>query len=190
MPASPGGMIIRSTCGPRSSLTAALWLPCVDDALHPRQRGEALDEGRRVIGLRQQVQVADRLAAASEGPGRHDRAHTGDARERRRPAPRPTRRPDRGASAAARAVQRGDARQDRCLRSLRQAADGPKATGLGRPPEILDRFDAERFVEQLDRLRPDARHLEELDRASAGTPPAVARGTPGGRSRRARRACR
>jgi hypothetical protein len=59
-------------------LVAAL----ADDLLHGTEAREALDDGRPVVGLGEQVQVADRLASAAERACRLDPDHARGALQR------------------------------------------------------------------------------------------------------------
>jgi len=52
-----------------------------ENALHARQPGEAADEGSGVGRLRQQVQVADRLAPPPERAGRLEAGYPRDVRQ-------------------------------------------------------------------------------------------------------------
>ena len=70
VPASPGGMTIRSTCGPRMQPDRRLVAALVDDVVDDAERGEPPDQAGRVVGLGEEVQVADRLALAPERAGR------------------------------------------------------------------------------------------------------------------------
>ena len=72
VPASPGGITMRSTCGPRMRRTAALcdpaftmWSTVPSRVNRPIKRG-------RVIGLGEEIEVADRLAPPAERTRRLD----------------------------------------------------------------------------------------------------------------------
>ena len=164
MPASPGGMTIRSTCGsahqPDGRLVAAL----VDDLVDDPERREAPDQGPGVVGLGEEVEVADRLPLAAERAGRLDAAEPGRVGERR----------DHVLDLLLRAVQEHPPRrrfepvdplEDERLGPLRQAAQAAQPAGLGGRAQIVDRLDLELGVELADGLRPETRDLEQVDEA-------------------------
>ena len=121
VPASPGGMIIRSTCGPREQAHRRLVRRRRREPARPTQGREPLDQRGRVVGLGQQVEVADRLAPSAERAGRLDPSHAGRSSTARPGADRRSPRPRPGASARP-VLERRDPGQDRLLGLLRHAA--------------------------------------------------------------------
>jgi hypothetical protein len=72
----PGGMTMRSTCGPSTRRTAAFCVPRSTTCSTEGSAREHLDEDVGPVGLRKKVEVADRLAPSPERPGRNDPVET------------------------------------------------------------------------------------------------------------------
>ena len=136
--------------------------PGPDDGLDRGQSREAGDDGRRVVGLDEQVEVADGLAAATEGTGGHDRADARRVGERRHQAvDEPLRRAERQARRSA--VDHLEPRPQARDPLLRQPGDGPQRPRPQRGAEVVEALDAEALPEEPDGLRPDTRDRQELD---------------------------
>ena len=141
-------------------LVAALVEHLVDQA----ERRESLDETGAIIGLGQEVEVADRVAAAAERPGRLDGCDAGcvreglDDAEDRRLGPVQV-------HAARGALEAADALEDQLLGPLAQPTQAADGARLGSRAQVLDREDPELEPDLADRLRPEARDAEQLDEA-------------------------
>ena len=118
----------------------------------------------RLVGLGQDVEVADGLLAAAEGAGR---LHRPDAGRRAETV-------DQGRHDLFRPVQPhpvepvvepGDALEHERLGPGGHPADRPQPALLGGQPQVGHRLDAELGVELADRLGAEARDLEDLDEA-------------------------
>ena len=176
---------LRSAHQPDGRLVAAT----IDDRVDEPERGERVDQRRGLVRLGQQVEVADGLAAAAERAGRLDRM---DAGRRRQDVDQPV---DQRLGRAEEhpvepIVELGDPLEDEHLRPRRHPANVAQPALLGRPPKVVDGLDPELRVELADGLGPEARDLEQGRRATAAPRPGAARRTRGGRSWRARPACR
>ena len=151
---------LRPAQEPDGRLVAAPADHGIDDA-EPR---EAVHQDGGIGRLGQEVEVADRLLLPAERARRLDGRHPRDRREARA----------EGEDVLLGAVEeqaRGpreeplDPLEDQLLRPLREPADRANAACPRRDFQIAERQDAELVVELLDRLRPEARDLEDLDEA-------------------------
>ena len=136
--------------------------PPVDDSRGARQRREPLDRGPRVVGLDEDIQVADRLAPAAERSRRHDahdRRGSLQAVEDQRdsiagPIEQETLPPG---------LETSDARQDLFLGPGGQAAKPSEPAAPCRQAEALQVRDAQASVEQADGLRPEAGDAQQVE---------------------------
>ncbi len=152
----------------------------VDHLGNPWQGGEAADQPDRIVGLGEEVEVADRLAPAAKRAGRDELAQPRAVAQRRlQLVDEPLRGPEKHPALAR--LEPGDPVEDRLLALLREPADRAQATGLGRPPELLETLDAERLVQDPDRLRADARNVQKLEQSLGDLrPEAVVEAEPAG----------
>ena len=151
---------LRPAHQPDGRLVAAL----VDDRIDEPERGERLDQRLRLVGLGEDVEIADRLLPAPERAGR---LHRPDARRRRQ---RVDQRRD-GLLGAVEAhpveplVELGDPLEDQRLGLGRHPAQAPQAAVLGGLAQVVDGLDAELRVELADGLRSEPGDAQQLDEA-------------------------
>ena len=186
VPASPGGMTIRSTCGPRSSRTAALCPPRLTTWSTTPERGEprrSAPAASSVSASRSRSPIVSRLRRNE--PAGSDRGRRACRRGRHR-CPRSI------VSAWSRSIRSGvdlepgDALEDERLGPRRHPAQ-VRAGGRPRRPRAGRRSSRCRaLVELADGLGPEPRDPQQLDEAGRdlrAQPVVVA---PCGRSSRAR----
>ena len=180
VPASPGGMTIRSTCGPRSSLTAAFACPAPSTrSTTPRP-----------------VNLATTASGSSVSTSR-SRSPIVSRRRRSEPAWTIRRTPGVPSSCATRSSEIACARWSssrcgrdsscsipsriRCSVLARDALEAAQAPRLGGLPQVLERRDPEPLVDDAHGLRPDARDPQQVDEAGRdlGAQPLVVRHVAG-----------
>ena len=182
VPASPGGMTIRSTLGPRSSLTAALACPA------PSTRSTTPRPAKRLT-----------TASGSSVSTRRSRSPMVSRRRRSEPAWTIRVTPAVPSSWATRSSEIACARlsSNRCGRDSSWAmpsrircsvlAEMPlrlaQAARLGRLAQVLQRRDAQALVDDAHGLGPDARDPQQVDEArrDLGPQPLVDGHVPGRR---------
>ena len=150
------------------------------------ERGERLDQRGRLVGLGEQVEVADRLLPSAERAGRLDRADAGRRGQRRRSAP--------VSSSSARSSRiRSNRSSSRAMPSrtsasvlARHAAQAAQAAALGRLAQIVHRLDPELRRGAGGRSWARAPGSAAARRGSAAPRRGAGRRTPCGRSWRAR----
>ena len=151
---------LRPAQDPDGRLVAAL----VDDRLDHPERRERVDERGRLVGLGQDVEVADRLLAATEGAGRLHRPDAGRRAETVDQGRHELLGPVQPHPVEA-VVEPGDALEHESLGPGGHPADGPQPALLGGPPQVVHRLDAELRVELADGLGAETGDLEDLDEA-------------------------
>ncbi len=181
VPAAPGGITIRSTCGPRQGAHCGLVPALVEHLIDDPKTGEALDEPGSVVGLGEQVEVADALALSSERAGRFDGADAGrvgkgfDEPEDRRLGAmeqHPLRR----------RLETPDALEDQRLGPVAQTLQRADAALLGGRAEAVDRHDAELDPDLADRTWTEPRDPQQLDEARRDLGDRACRSRPSGLS--------
>ena len=134
----------------------------IDDGVDGAKADEPFDQRARVVRLGKQIDVADRLAAPPERPGRDDSVDAGQALECGDQAVDQLRRP-MDEEPLRSALHCRDPVEDQLFCFGRQALQAAQGASLGRQPEILERLDAELLVDLANRLRTEPRDLEHLD---------------------------
>src|SRR4051794_39271676 len=149
---------LRPAHDPDGGLVATL----VDDRVDHAESREGIDQRHRLVGLGEDVEIADRLLSPAERACRLHRADAGCPGE-------PI---DEACEIALGLVESHaleahlepcDALQDERLRLRRHPADRPEAPLLGRATQIVDGLDPELRVELSDRLGAESRDVEDLD---------------------------
>ena len=162
--------------------------PAAQDLADAGHRGEAPDQLTACIGLRQQVEIADRLTPAAEGAGwdegtkaiRPDKgAHDGAQPSGRLAEPH----------ADAPLAEAGQGVEDALLRLRTEALDAAQAPSPSGRFEVLDGGDAQRGVELVRRARARALAPPAGRAGSAAPRHGAARGNASGPYPPARRAC-
>ena len=136
--------------------------PTAQDLADTGHGGEAPDQLTACIGLRQQVEIADRLTPAAEGAGWDEGAQAI--------------RPDKGAHDGAQSSGRlaephadaplaeaGQGVEDALLRLRTEALDAAQAPSPSGRFEVLDGGDAQRGVELVRRARAEPRHRQQVE---------------------------
>ena len=165
VPASPGGIDIRSTCGPRNSRTADLWPPRpITSSTTPRlvnrsirAAGSSVSASRSrspIVSLRRRNEPAGSIERRPGAPSRPATIGVDQLLGLRQQEP--PRRP---------ALERLDPGEDLLLGLLREALEAAERARLGRLAEVLERLDVELLVDEADGLRPEAGDREQLDEA-------------------------
>ena len=177
---------LRPAHQPDGGLVAAL----VDDRIDEPERRERLDQRLRLVGLGEDVEVADRLLPAPERAGRLHRADARASPTARRSATSMV------SSARSRRI-RSNRSSSLAIPSRTSASvlvDIPRrplqTARLGGLAQVVDGLDAEVRVELPDGLRARARGCAAARPGSAGSPRGGGRSRPCGRSSPAPGACR
>ena len=164
VPQAAGGQTIRSTCSPAPSTMLDLSVPADRIRSTVRQAVQHGDQLLRVVGRRQQVQVADGRLPAAQRSGRLDAHHARDvAQASDQPADHLVRLVQQDAGDLL--LQPRDAGQDVLLGPLGEALDAAQLPVSRRGPQRVHGVDAALLVQQLDRARPDAGNLQDLQQA-------------------------
>jgi len=145
--------------GPAGEAHRGLVAPRVHDRLDHRQRREAADEGGRVVRLGEQVEVTDRLAAASERAGRRESQRAWGILQELITLPGAAR---RAQGLRADAVQRLDPRPQALDRLLAKARRRGQRARPERHPKVLEALDAEPLPQEPDGPGPHARDPQQL----------------------------
>ena len=138
--------------------------PTTDDRLDRRQRRERLDDPLGVVGLGEEIEIADGLAPAAIRAGRRDPAHAEDVQELPRELVDDDLRVMQQHPPVA-VLQARDALEDQLLRPFGEPSQGADPMGLGGRLEIVDGLDAELLVDQPDGLGPEAGQPQHLQQA-------------------------
>ena len=145
-------------------LDRGLRVPGAQHPLDDAEPGEPRDDGVGVVGLDEQVEVADRLAPPAQRARLDDPPNPGRALELR----------DEVVGDRLRAIEQQplrprlellDALEDPLLGARGDALEAAQAPRLGGLPQVLERLDPEALVDDPHRLRPDARDPQQVDEA-------------------------
>ena len=161
----------------------------VHDVVDGAERREAPDERGGVVGLGEEVEVADRLAPAAERARRLDAAHAGRVREELDETQDELLRPVEQ-HPVGRGVEPLDPLEDERLGLRRHPAQVAQPAGLGGLPEVLHRLDLRARGGAGGRSWARGPGSGAGRRARAGSRRAAGRRRPCGRSWRAPRSCR
>ncbi len=164
MPHAAGGQTIRSTCSPAPSTMLDLSVPA--DRIRStsvRPSSTAISScGFSVAASRSRSPMVALPAAQRSGRlDAHHARHVAQARDQ--PADHLVRLVQQHARDLL--LEPGDAGQDVLLGPLGEALDAAQLPVSRRGPQRVDRVDAALLVQQLDRARPDAGDLQDLQQA-------------------------
>ena len=148
----------------------------VDDRIDQPERGERLDQGRRLVGLGEDVEVADRLLAAAEGSGRLHRMDARGPRQRLDQRRHQLLGPIESHPVEP-LVEPGDPLEHQRLGLGRHPAHASQATSLRGPAQVVHGLDAELGVQLANGLGSEAGDAQQLDEAGRdlGPEPVVVR---------------
>ncbi len=149
---------LRSAHDAHRGLGATLVQDLIDDP----ETGEALDQAGAVVGLGEEVEVADRLPLPAERAGRFDRADAGRARQRLDEAEDGGFRPVEQ-HPLRRRLEAADAVEDQGLGPVAQALERADAAPLRRDAEVVDGDDPQLDPDLADRAWSETRDAQQLD---------------------------
>ncbi len=143
---------------------AALRAAGADDLVDRPEAREPGDDAVRVVGLDEQVEVADGLLAPAKRPRLHDPPDAGRALEQPHEVVGDRLGPVEQEALGAR-LELLDALEDPLLGAGRDALQPAERAGLGGLAQVLERLHAEALVDDAHGLRPDARDPQQVDEA-------------------------